>query len=41
MKTKIDYYKDRLGSPIGLKNVKLPNNKGTKKNPKATAKKGK
>ncbi len=39
MKTKIDDYKDRLGSPIGLKNVKLPNKKGTKKNP--TAKKGK
>lgn len=39
MKTKIDEYKDRLGSPVGLKNVKLPNQKGTKK--KATAKKGK
>ena len=40
MKTKIDEYKDRLGSPIGLTNIKKPNQKGTKKPSKAT-KKGK
>ena len=37
MKTKIEEYKDRMTSPIGIKNVKKPKQKKTTK----AAKKGK